>query len=111
MKNFRQQHRPKKSRLIIGRTAVIEALQSGKQLDRIYLQNIAHGKTIDEIKTLAFKYNVPINKVPIEKLNGFNIADHEGCVALIAKVQYQYLQEIISFVVEQGETPLFLLLD
>ena len=96
---------------MIGRAAVINALNSGKQLDRIYLQNTAHGKDIDEIKTLALKHNIPINKVPVEKLNGFNISDHEGCVALIAKIQYQELQEIISFVVEQGDTPLFLLLD
>ena len=39
------------------------------------------------------------------------LADHEGVVAQIARVQYQDLQEIISFVVEKGETPLFLLLD
>lgn len=111
MKKFRQQHRPKKSSLIIGRQAVIDAMNSGKYLDRIYLQNTAHGKIIEEIKSLAFKHNVPVNKVPVEKLNGFNIPDHEGCVALIAKIQYQDLQDVISFVVEQGETPLFLLLD
>ncbi len=111
MKRIRQQHRPKKSSLVIGRAAVIHALNFGQQLDRIYLQNTAHGKDIDEIKALALKHNIPINKVPVEKLNGFNISDHEGCVAMIAKIQYQELQAIISFVVEQGETPLFLLLD
>jgi 23S rRNA (guanosine2251-2'-O)-methyltransferase len=111
VKNFRQQHRPKKNSLVIGRKAVKDALESGKQLDRIYLQNTAHGGIIEEIKSLAIQQNVPVNKVPIEKLNGFNLTDHEGCVAQIARVQYQDLQEIISFVVEQGEVPLFLLLD
>jgi len=111
VKKFRQQHRPKKSSLVIGRSAVIEAMRAGKQLDRIYLQNEAHGKEIDELKKLAVKLNVPINKVPVEKLNGFNVSDHGGCIALIAKVQYQDLQAVVSFVVEQGETPLFLLLD
>ena len=111
MKNFRQQHRPKKSSLVIGRNAVIEAIRSGKLLDRIYLQNTAHGQAIEEIRSLAEQYHIPINKVPVEKLNGFNITDHEGCVAMIAKIQYQDLQEIISFVVDKGETPLFLILD
>lgn len=111
MKNFRQQHRPKKSSLVIGRAAVIDAMRSGKQLDRIYLENTAHGKIVDEIKALAFQNNIPINKVPVEKLDGFNITGHEGCVALIAKVQYLELQQVISFVVEQGETPLFIMLD
>jgi 23S rRNA (guanosine2251-2'-O)-methyltransferase len=70
-----------------------------------------HGDAIDEIKTLAAQELVPINKVPIEKLNGFNISNHEGCIAQIAKIQYQDLQQIISFVVENGETPLFIILD
>ena len=54
---------------------------------------------------------VPINKVPVEKLNSFNVSNHEGCIAQISKIQYQDLQQIISFVVENGETPLFLMLD
>lgn len=111
MKNFRQQHRPKKSSLIIGREAVANAIASGQQLDRIYLENKAHGKNIDHIKQLAGKHNIPINYVPVAKLNSFNVTDHEGCVAQIAKVQYQDLQDVISFVIESGETPLFLLLD
>ena len=111
MKSFRQQHRPKKSSLIIGREAVKTAIESGKQLDRIYLQDNAHGKLIDEIKSLAQENQIPINKVPVEKLNGFNISGHEGVVAQIARVQYQDLQQVISFVVEKGETPLFIMLD
>jgi len=66
---------------------------------------------MEEIKTLALLSNVPINKVPIEKLNGFNITGHEGIVAQIARIQYQDLQQIISFVVEKGEAPLFVMLD
>jgi len=66
---------------------------------------------MEEIKTLALLSNVPINKVPIEKLNGFNITGHEGIVAQIARIQYQDLQQIISFVVEKGEAPLFIMLD
>jgi len=112
VKNFRQQqHRPKKNTLIIGRKAVIEAMQSGKQLERIYLQSTVHGEVIDEIKRLAEQHRVPINKVPVEKLNNFNVSNHEGCIAQIAKVQYQNLQDVISFVVEKGESPLFLILD
>lgn len=111
MKKFRQQHRLKKSSLIIGRNAVIEAIHAGKELERIYLQTEARGMAIDEIKTLAFRNNIPINKVPLAKLNGFNISNHEGCLALLAKVQYQDLQDVISFVVEKGRMPLFLILD
>lgn len=111
MKNFRQQHRPKKSSLIVGRQAVADAIKSGQQLDRIYLDTKAHGQDINEIKKLAAQYAIPVNYVPVAKLNGFNIKDHEGCIAQIAKVQYQNLQDVISFIMEKGEPPLFLMLD
>ncbi len=97
--------------MVIGRQAVLEALQTGKQLDRIYLTREAKGMVIEEINSLAIKNAVPINFVPIAKLNGFNVSNHDGCIAMIAKVQYQDLQDVISFVVEQGRTPLFLILD
>lgn len=113
MKSFRSQpqNRPKKSSLVIGKSKLLAALKEGKQLERIYLMQILHGPEVDEIKKLAAAQQVPINKVPVEKLNGFNITDHEGCVGLIAKIQYQDLQDTISFIVEKGETPLLLILD
>ena len=112
MKNFRQQHhRPKKNTLVVGRAAIIKAMQEGQQLDRIFMQATVHGEVIEEIKKLAEQYLVPINKVPVEKLNGFNISNHEGCVGLISKIQFQDLQQVISFVVENGQVPLFLILD
>jgi 23S rRNA (guanosine2251-2'-O)-methyltransferase len=112
VKNFRHQHqRPKKNTLIIGREAIIKAIKDGKQLDRIYMQSNVHGPVIDEIKSLAASALVPINKVPVEKLNSFNISNHEGCIGQISKIQYQDLQQIISFVVDNGEVPLFIILD
>ncbi|HMJ46524.1 MAG TPA: 23S rRNA (guanosine(2251)-2'-O)-methyltransferase RlmB, partial [Ferruginibacter sp.] len=97
--------------LVIGREAVIKAMKEGKQLERIYMQATIHGEVIEEIKKLATEYKIPINKVPVEKLNNFNVSNHEGIIAQISKVQYQDLQQVISFVVESGEVPLFLLLD
>lgn len=111
MRNFRQQHRPKKNSLVIGRSAVIKALQLGQQFDRIYLDTKAQGEEISELKKLASQNGVPINYVPVAKLNGFNITNHEGCVAQIARVQYQNLQNVISMVTESGEAPLLLILD
>src|SRR5688572_32875947 len=97
--------------MIIGRQSVLDALHSGKQLERIYLQQNLHGKHVEEVLSLAYKQAIPVNKVPVEKLNGFNVPNHEGWIALISRVQYQDLQEVISFVVEKGEVPLFLILD
>jgi 23S rRNA (guanosine2251-2'-O)-methyltransferase len=111
VRHFRQQQRPKKSSLLIGRKTVIDAINDGQQLDRIYLETKAHGQEIDEIKALAARHAIPVNYVPAAKLNSFNVTGHEGCVAQIARVQYHNLQEVISFVVEKGESPLFLILD
>lgn len=86
-------------------------MEEGRQLDRIYMQATVHGEAIDDIKRLAAQYLVPINKVPVEKLNNFNVSNHEGCIAQISKIQYQDLQSVISFIVDEGKTPLLLILD
>jgi 23S rRNA (guanosine2251-2'-O)-methyltransferase len=111
VKGFKHTHRPKKNTLVIGRAAVMQALKTGQALDRIYLDTRAQGQEVSEIKALASAQGIPINYVPQAKLDGFNITNHEGCVAQIAKVQYQDLQQVISLVVENGEVPLFLILD
>lgn len=86
-------------------------MEEGKALDRIYISSKLHNDSIKEIKSLASQNNVPINYVPVEKLNSFNVDIHEGIVALISKIHYQDLQQVISWVVEKGELPLFLILD
>ena len=97
--------------MIIGRMAVYDALKNGQALDRIYINNKLVGDDISRIRNLASQSAIPLNYVPVEKLNGFNIENHEGVVALISRVQYHDLQQVISWVVEKGEVPLFLLLD
>src|ERR1700710_1617942 len=97
-RNQQQKPRPKKNTLIVGRNKVIEAIQQGKQLERIYLVSTIHGEVIAEIKRLAEVNQIPINKVPVEKLNGSNVSNHESCSAVISKVQYHDLQEVISYI-------------
>ena len=108
---FIQQHRPKKNLLISGIPSVIEALNSGQQLERIYLQSNVNSPEADELRMIAEKTGTPVNKVPFEKLRSFNVENHKGCIAIKSKVHYQELQDVISLVVENGEVPLFLLLD
>ncbi len=111
MKHFRQQQRPKKSSLIVGPSAIEEAILAEKQLDRIYIDTKVHNKTLDQIKRLAAEHHIPINYVPSAKINSFNVTNHEGCIAQLSKVKYYELQEIISFVTGNGDIPLFLILD
>ncbi|MFV0604215.1 MAG: 23S rRNA (guanosine(2251)-2'-O)-methyltransferase RlmB [Niabella sp.] len=111
MKKFRSPHRPKKNQLIAGVQAVLDALQSGKALDRIFVDQKNNGAQVAELRKKAALLGVPINMVPAAKLNNFNIPEHGSCIAQIARVQYQNLQDVISFVIEQGKVPLFLILD
>lgn len=89
----------------------MKALNEGPALDRIYIQSGLTGEDAEAVKDLALAKGVPINKVPVEKLNNFNIPNHRGIIATISKVKYHQLQDVISFVVEKGETPFFLMLD
>ncbi len=97
--------------LIAGIPSVIEAMHAGQQLERIYLLSTINSPEADELRDAAEKSGTPVNKVPFEKLRNFNIENHKGCIALKSKVHYQELQDVISLTVENGETPLLLLLD
>src|SRR5690242_4834472 len=100
-----------KSSLIIGRQPVVEAIHSGRVIERIYLLRNATGDTVQLIKQLSREHRIPVNPVPVEKLNSLSRANHQGCIALAGIVRYQDLQDVISFVHEKGETPLFVMLD
>lgn len=86
-------------------------MQEGKTIERIFLLRNATGDDIPVIRELAMQQGIPVNLVPMEKLNGLSRSNHQGVVALTAAITYYELQQVISHVVEKGETPLFLLLD
>jgi 23S rRNA (guanosine2251-2'-O)-methyltransferase len=111
VKNFRPKPRPKKNTLITGKNAVRTAVLEGTALDRIYVQSNGYKDMQEEMRKLANQYHIPLNYVPLEKLNSFNAGEHDGCIAVISKVRYYDLQEVISWVTERGEAPLFLILD
>jgi 23S rRNA (guanosine2251-2'-O)-methyltransferase len=98
-------------KFIIGRQPLIEAFESDINIEKILIQKNAQGEGLIEIKNAAREKSIPIQLVPIEKLNGMSKANHQGVLAFISKVKYLDLQEVIDFVVAKGETPLFLMLD
>lgn len=101
----------KKLPLIIGRKPVLEALQQGTTVEKLFVLRSATGPEIQEIRSLARERNIPVSQVPVEKLNNLSKAQHQGVIALTSLLSYVDLQEAISHVVEQGEVPLFVLLD
>lgn len=97
--------------LLVGRKPVLEALESGTTIEKLFLLRTATGPEINAIKQRARENNIPISQVPVEKLDYMTKAQHQGIVAWTSLLQYIDLQAGISYVVEKGETPLLLLLD
>jgi 23S rRNA (guanosine2251-2'-O)-methyltransferase len=97
--------------LLVGRKPVLEALEQGVSIEKIFLLRTANGNDINAIKQKARELNIPISQVPVEKLDYMTKVQHQGIVAWTSLLQYVELQAGISYVVEKGETPLFLLLD
>lgn len=103
--------RTKSLPILIGRKPLIEAIEQGKAIEKIFLLRTAGGEEINKIKNLAKDNSIPISKVPEEKLNALSRANHQGVVAWTSLLEYVELQDAISHVVEKGELPLFVLLD
>ncbi len=100
-----------KKNIVTGRNPVIEALRSDQLIDKILLNKTASGDAINEIRNIAKQKNIPVQYVPVEKLNTVTNTQHQGVVAFKAAVQYQDLQQVIDWVNERGETALFIMLD
>lgn len=110
--NFRAQKTSvPKSRLIIGRKPLIEALKEAADIEKIFILKTATGEELAVIKTLARKLDIMLSYVPAEKLDKFTQANHQGVVAIAGLIKYQPLQGIIDQVVDAGKVPLFVLLD
>ena len=111
MDRFQHKPAPKKSSLVIGRQPLIEAIESGRAIDKILFQQNISGESIGDIRKLAKQHSIPIQQVPPEKLNALSRANHQGVIAFAALVQYMDLQQVIDHVISEGGVPLFIILD
>lgn len=104
MKSSRQQ-------LIYGRHPVLEALQSGKPVDKVYLLQGTRGEFEKELRLACREHNVPMTMIPKEKLQRLIKGNHQGVAAQMAAAAYHKIEDLLPFIYEQGQTPLLLLLD
>ena len=98
--------------LIGGRNSVIEALRSGRSLNKLFVQDGIKGGSIGEIIALAIESGVPIDYVKIAKLN--QLAEglrHQGVAAMVAPVRFYDLDEVLAAAQAKGEDPFLVLLD
>lgn len=97
---------------IFGTRAIIEALKSGKYLEKVYLQKGIQNSLISELKRFLKQNQTNISYVPIEKLDKLSKQqNHQGAIASIAPISYLNLDELESKMIESKKTPLLLLLD
>lgn len=96
---------------IYGLRPVIEAIDSGTQIDRILLQNGLTGALVGDLKNRIRDNKIPFQFVPAEKLNRLTKGNHQGVAALIAPIRYHQAIELIPRLLEEKPAPLLLLLD
>lgn len=97
--------------MIFGIRAVIEAIQAGKEIDKVLIKKGLIGDLFKEMFDLIRIHQVPFQYVPIEKINRISRKNHQGVLAFISPVALQRIEDIIPTLYEDGITPLVLLLD
>jgi 23S rRNA (guanosine2251-2'-O)-methyltransferase len=97
--------------MIFGLRPVIEALKSGKEIDRLFVQTGLKNELFGEMMGLLKKHNVLFQYVPLEKLNRLTSKNHQGVVGYMSSIEYHKIENILPAVFEKGKTPLLLILD
>jgi 23S rRNA (guanosine2251-2'-O)-methyltransferase len=100
-----------KENFIYGLHPVTEAIKSGKEIDRILFKKGLQGAFSAELLQLAKEYQVPFQFVPQEKLDRITRKNHQGVIAMVSQISYQTLENLVQMVFEDGQNPLFLVLD
>ena len=97
---------------IFGIRAVIEAINAGKEIDKVFIQKEAQGDLMQELMKTLKKNNVNFSYVPVEKLNKLSkFNNHQGAVASVAPIKFVTMEQLVEGVLEKKENPLFLILD
>jgi 23S rRNA (guanosine2251-2'-O)-methyltransferase len=100
-----------KEHQIFGIRAIIEAIQAGATVDKVYIQKEASGELMKDLMKVMKRENINFSYVPVEKLNRLTPNNHQGAVATISPISFFDLESLIETVLENGKNPLFLVLD
>ena len=97
--------------LIFGTRAVMEALEAGKDIEKIFIQKGLSNELYHQLRTALKGQAVPIQIVPPEKLKRITDKNHQGVVAYLTEINYFNTEELLANVFEKGKIPLVLILD
>ncbi len=101
----------RENEMIFGIRAVIEAIQADKEIDKILVKRDLQGELSKELFNVLKGKDIPVQRVPVERLDRVTRKNHQGVIAFISAVTYQRLEDIIPFIFEQGKNPFIVLLD
>lgn len=96
---------------IIGLRPVIEAINAGKNFVKILVKRGLKGEVCQECLGLAIENNIPVQYVPLEKLNSISRSNHQGVIAIISPIPYQDITTLLPGIYELGKDPFLLILD
>ena len=100
-----------KNEMIFGVRAVIEAIQAGKEIDKILIKKDIQSDLARDLFTILKQTSIPVQRVPVERIDRITRKNHQGVVAFISPVTYQHTEDLVPFLFEQGKNPLFIMLD
>ena len=90
-----------KSEMIFGVRAVIEAIQAGKEIDKILVKKDIQSDLSKELFAALKGLLIPVQRVPVERINRITRKNHQGVVAFISSVTYQKTEDLVPFLFEQ----------
>lgn len=97
--------------LIFGVRAVEEAFRSGQTIEKLFVIKEGGGTALQSLTREAREREVPVAYVPLEKLNRLTRGNHQGVIAVSSSVVYQDLESVLTQAINNGKTPLVLILD
>lgn len=100
-----------KSDYIFGIRAVIEAIESGKSIDKVLIRKDLGGDLARELFAKIKEYGVLTQRVPAERLNRITMKNHQGVVAIVSPVTYHRLENLLPSLYEEGANPFMIVLD
>ena len=100
-----------KENIIFGVRPVIEAINAGKAIEKLYIQRDIKGSGLTELRNAVKKGKIVFSHVPIQKLNKHTSANHQGVLAFISPIDVSDIEILVPTLFEAGKIPLILLLD
>jgi len=101
----------KQSQFIYGIRAIQEAIETGTDFHKIFLQKGVTSPLFKALEGQIHDRKIPHSYVPAERLQRITTQNHQGAIAEISEVGYAAFEETIERILQVKEHPMFLLLD